>query len=85
MASDTDNMVCKLELDKKTYLQLCENIRETARDRKKAQKKLNDADFAAGAMTVMSQLGIKLPMWPLLIMSGRDWLEDVKPKNDKKE
>jgi len=76
-----ENGVCKLELGKEAYGKLLDGVKETARRRKESQGKLNDADFAAGAMTVMEKLGIPCPIWPLMIMSGRDWLEGLQKKD----
>lgn len=66
-----DETITKVDLTQDQYTALCKAVEAKGLSRRMSIGKLREDDFLAGAMTVMALLGIKMPVWVLLILTGR--------------
>ena len=71
-------------LNETEYKELCNRVIDMGLFRRKDHPEVfREDDYLSGAMSVMAALGMPLPMWPLMIMSGRKVIQlDIERVNE---
>ncbi len=70
-----DEPIQRVELTEEENAKLQKVVEETALGRQDVGSLKSSPDFCAGALTVMNALGIKCPVWPMMILANRPWFK----------